>query len=129
MLMSNYKHPEIKASETVTFRLTLWERRLLDHLADVEQKSLTGLVKYLLLEHAGRLGIDELPEPKPKRRPGRPKMARPAPEPPPAPIVPEAEDVPSPPVAEEDHSDEMFFGDLVERFRMHFAGRAAGTRG
>jgi hypothetical protein len=141
--MSNYKHPEKKASETVTFRLTLWERRLLGHLAELEKKSLTDLVRFLLLRHADQLGVDELPEPKPKRRPGRPRKLRPMSVPPPVPIMLEAEELlsqpPVPiileaeellplPIEVEDELGVMVFGDLVELFRVHFARRAEGTK-
>ncbi len=124
--MAHYKHPEDRASETVTFRLTLDERRLLDHLAKREKRSRTDLVRHLLVARAEQLGIDKLPvEPK-IRRPGRPKKRRleigaSATEPATS-IVQSTVDPVAPRV------EGPSFGDLVERFRSHFADRAEGTR-
>ena len=47
--MARYKNPEQRASETVTFRLTFEERRLLDFLAEAEHdlQRKVGMVKLL----------------------------------------------------------------------------------
>jgi len=126
--MSNYKAPEKKASETVTFRMTLGERKLLEHLAELENRSLTDMVRHLIASHAERNGIRELPPPKPRRKPGRPSRAEAARLPTPAqealpdaPQAPETAAAP-PPVREKT------FGHLVAHFRKHYAGRADGTR-
>ncbi len=74
--MPIYKKPEDKAAETVTFRLTLDERRMLDHLSTVEQMTLTDLIRSLIAKRAEDLNITEVPPPKPRRRPGRPKSKK-----------------------------------------------------
>jgi len=75
--MTNYRHPEQKATETVTFRLTRKERHLLDHLAKVEGQTLTDFVRGLLTRRAAELEISEIPPPsQKKRRPGRPKKQK-----------------------------------------------------
>ncbi|MCP4604327.1 MAG: hypothetical protein GY847_28035 [Proteobacteria bacterium] len=124
--MAHYRNPEHKASETVTFRLTVKERRLLDHIAEVEQKSLTDLIRSLLIRQAKQMGveIDEVPVKPRRKRPGRPKTKRERVSIP-APYLPEDRRTPD---QAEIHRIEMTFGDLVEQFREHFSGRAEGTR-
>ncbi|MCP4678849.1 MAG: hypothetical protein GY854_25850 [Deltaproteobacteria bacterium] len=123
--MANYKHPNDRASETVTFRLTLDERRLFDHLAKRDKKSRTDLLRHLLIARAEQLGIDELPAAPRTKRPGRqkerPDMSLPATEPA-TPIVRATVDSVAP------RGQGLVFSDLIERFRVHFADRAEGTR-
>ncbi len=122
--MTHYKNPEHKASETVTFRLTIEERRLLDYLSEIEQKSLTDLIRHLLFQEAVSKGITEVPPPPPKKKRGRPKMKPPKESIPQAPVF-EAEDFEDNP---KPNHGEMTFFDLVEKFRNHFSGRAEGTK-
>jgi hypothetical protein len=95
--MPIYRKPEEKASETVTVRLTIHERRMLDHLASLEEKTLTDFLRGLIFKRAEELNITEPPPPKPKRKPGRPKMKRAAALPKPTPSVEPEES--APPVA------------------------------
>ena len=74
--MPLYRSPEERASETVTIRLTIRERRMLDHLAKLEESTLTDFIRGLIFKRADELGVDEPPPPIPKRRPGRPKMKK-----------------------------------------------------
>lgn len=75
--MPIYKKPEDKAGETVTIRLTGDERRMLDHLAALDEMTLTDFLRNMIAKRAVELQVSELPPRKAKRRPGRPKMARP----------------------------------------------------
>lgn len=77
--MPIYKKPEEKAVETVTIRLTLDERRMLDHLSTVDEMTLTDFIRNMIAKRAAELNIAAPPPPRPKRRPGRPKMKRPEP--------------------------------------------------
>lgn len=124
--MAHYKPPGEKASETVTFRLTVDERALLDHLALVEGATLTDLFRDLLVRRATELGIDESPPPSPRRRPGRPRKRRG-----PAPTVALTDAPVSPfgrePAKTRPHVD-LTFGDLIRRFDSHFADRGESTR-
>jgi hypothetical protein len=74
--MSGRKKISQKAVETVTFRLTQKEKRLLEYVASVENKTNTDLIKDLVLEKAEELNIKELPPLPIKKRPGRPKKIR-----------------------------------------------------
>jgi hypothetical protein len=74
--MPIYKKPEEKAGETVTVRLTLDERRMLDHLSALDQMTLTDFIRNLIAKRATELNVTEVPPPKPRRRPGRPKSRR-----------------------------------------------------
>ena len=76
--MPLYRSPEEKASETVTVRLTMRERRMLEHLAELEGMTLTDFIRYLIFKRADELSISEPPPKAPKRRPGRPKSKKPA---------------------------------------------------
>jgi hypothetical protein len=75
--MPIYKKPEERAGETVTIRLTLNERRMLDHLSAVDEMTLTDFIRSLIAKRATELNITEPPPPKVRRRPGRPKKKRP----------------------------------------------------
>ena len=122
--MSLYRNPGERASEAVTFRLTVDEKRLLDHLALAAGTTLTDLFRSLLAQRAREVEVEELlPEPV-RRRPGRPRKTpiakKPAAPPTPlAPVVALAEDVDAP---------MSTFGELIEGFRGHFSDRAEGTR-
>lgn len=72
--MVNYKDSQFRAKETVTFRLTSYEKQLLGFLASEHQMTQTALIRSMLAERAERLGISTLPPPIQKRRPGRPKL-------------------------------------------------------
>ncbi|MBN2715640.1 MAG: hypothetical protein JXX14_07270 [Deltaproteobacteria bacterium] len=72
--MVNYKESASRARETSTFRFTAYEKQLLAHLADLQGMTQTALIRSLLEDRASQLGIDALPAPQKKRRPGRPKM-------------------------------------------------------
>ncbi|MBN2530302.1 MAG: hypothetical protein JXR76_28190 [Deltaproteobacteria bacterium] len=71
--MTNYKDSASRARETATFRFTAYEKQLLAHLAELQGMTQTALIRALLAERADTLGVMELPEPPPKRKPGRPK--------------------------------------------------------
>jgi hypothetical protein len=75
--MVNYKDSGERAKETATFRFTSYEKRLLAHLADVQGMTQTALIRTLLAERADQVGIVSLPEPSPRRKPGRPKKILP----------------------------------------------------
>jgi hypothetical protein len=127
--MSTYKKPSEKATETVTFRLTRDERALLGHLAELENATLTDLVRTLVTQRAKELNITEIPEPPPKRRPGRPRYKQVPP--PTSPIVPPQSVAPPPITASwipEPSHTLITIGDLVTRYRDHFSDRAEGTR-
>ncbi len=148
--MANFKSPDARASETVTFRLTLDERRLLDHLAGLAQVTLTDLLRDMLRAEANRMGVASVPDKVPRRRRGRPKKEKPALQEPrieeleygvkalgPARFVePEPgrdEEIPLPLYrslsrGESSGRKEATFGDIVARFREHFSKRAEGTR-
>lgn len=49
---------------------------MLDHLAKLDESTLTDFIRGLIFKRAEELGIDEPPPPTPKRRPGRPKMKK-----------------------------------------------------
>ena len=122
--MSLYRNPGERASEAVTFRLTVNEKRLLDHLAFCAGTTLTDLFRDLLAQRAREIEVNELPAETVRRRPGRPrktpiakKKAVPA-----TPLTPVS-------VLDEDVNAPMStFGELVEGFREHFSDRAEGTR-
>ncbi len=127
--MANYKKPEERASHTVTFRLTLKERQLLDGLAKQEKKSLTGLLRFLLVDRATRLDLlDELQD----------SPQRPTPPSDPAKSIGRATDHPvqppvQPTVATESvistrPAESVTFGDLILRFSKTYSGRAEGTQ-
>lgn len=143
--MANFKSPDDRASETVTFRLTLEERRLLDHLAGLGQVTLTDLLRDLLRKEASRLGVEAVPEKPPRRRRGRPKrrakeLAEPwigaLETPRTLTLEPKAEDgyeIPLPLYRAQAPREltappENTLGDIVARFRKHFSTRAEGTR-
>jgi hypothetical protein len=140
--MPLYKRPEDRASETITIRLTLKERRMLDYLAHLEGKTLTDFLKGLIADRATALEVNEAPELPAGKRPGKAKRfpaggaarhapppvpASPAPLPPPAasPMPDTARAVAAPAVESVRPGS---FHELVERFRETFAHRADGTR-
>ncbi|MDJ0763943.1 MAG: hypothetical protein QNJ97_13260 [Myxococcota bacterium] len=121
--MAHFKSPEKKATETVTFRLTIDERQLLSHLATLKELSMTDLLRQLLAEEASRLQVEEIPSMTPPKRAGRPKKQQP--ESPKSASLP----VDPPPHFTFRHSDEIeTIGDLVDRFKVSFADRAEGTQ-
>jgi len=124
--MVHYKPPGEKASESVTFRLTVDERSLLDHVAQVEGRSLTELVRELVRARAAELGIHDAPPPLPRRGPGRPRKHPPVPRVEPPSVSPHSGD----PTAERRAARRaaITFGELVRRFESHFADRGASTR-
>lgn len=150
--MANYRPPEVKATETVTFRLTLKERRLLGYLARIEGKTLTDLVRDLIAKRAAELEIHDVPKPPPKRRPGRPKKPRKVANDDPAPealeeapsvesgveqpgntapmdgLVDFDEDPQIPVTLVPPEPPEMTIGDIIARFRNSFSHRAEGTK-
>lgn len=71
--MPIYRSPEERASETVTVRLTVREKALLEHVARLEGKTLTDLLRGLVAQRAESLQIGDIPPISAKRRPGRPK--------------------------------------------------------
>ncbi len=122
--MSRYKHPEDRASETVTFRLTIREREILENLARAENKSRTDLIRHLLVQRANELGIEDSPvEPRSQTRqkPERPKQTMPEED-----VRTERKRVER--VYREREPQGDSFGDLCEMFRRHFSHRAEGTR-
>jgi hypothetical protein len=124
--MAHYKRPEDKASESVTFRLTVDERSLLDHVAQVEGVTLTDLFRELLGARAAEIGIHDAPPPQPRRRPGRPRKRAVG-----QPVVSpgrasEARDDPA--RREKARRDAVTFGELVRRFEVHFSDRGESTR-
>jgi hypothetical protein len=74
--MANWRKPEERASETVTFRLRPDERRMLDHVAAACDFGISDLLRSLIAARARELGLEEPPEPAPRRRPGRPPKRR-----------------------------------------------------
>ena len=72
--MANYKDSANRAKETATFRFTSYEKRLLSHLAELQNMTQTALIRALLAERAEQMGVDAIPEPPQKRKPGRPKQ-------------------------------------------------------
>jgi hypothetical protein len=124
--MAHFKRPEDKASESVTFRLTVDERSLLDHLAGIEGVTLTDLFRELIMARASEIGIHEAPPPQPRRRPGRPRKR----------AVARAAIAPSPRRVESAQSTEreqarraaVTFGELIRRFEVHFSDRGESTR-
>ncbi|MDD5307855.1 MAG: hypothetical protein PHU25_11095 [Deltaproteobacteria bacterium] len=132
--MANAKPPHLRASETVTFRLTLDDRRLIEHVAQLEGKTLTDLVRGLVSARAGALGVREVPERAARRRPGRPKTVK-------APVAANegtgqtsrtsqtdwTEDRPSMIPAMPDRRVTTF-GDLSALFTERFSDRAEGTQ-
>ncbi|MBN2341464.1 MAG: hypothetical protein JXX29_11605 [Deltaproteobacteria bacterium] len=121
--MANYKESSKRAKETATFRFTTYEKRLLAHLAELQGMSQTALIRALLAERADQLEIDELPEPPPPRKPGRPKK-NPSPR--------EDEESTVEPDDSLELSERMFgsshvsagtLGALVVRFQSHFQTR------
>ncbi len=142
--MTNYQPIEKKATEAVTLRLTKHEKNTLIHLAEIGKESMTDVVRSLLSDRANALGIDKIPEPQKKRRPGRPRikslpqvnpLATARPEAihrsvitvKPYDILNPAPSTPSvPPVPKK--TPEPSFGVLVASFREYFSHRAEGTR-
>ena len=53
--MVNYKHADEKASEVVTVRLTIDQRRELEALAKKEKKSISDLVRLWITEKSSQL--------------------------------------------------------------------------
>ena len=92
--MPIYKKPEDKAVETVTIRLTGDERRMLDHLAALDELTLTDFIRRLIARRAEERHILEPPARKERRRPGRPKMKRESVEP-----LPRTSEMREPPTA------------------------------
>lgn len=147
--MPRYVPPEKKASCTVSFRLTVEERRLLEHLSEVLGLSQTDLLRQLLRGRANALGIEEVPA-RPRPRRGRPRVV--------TKVMPSSEagaETPSlvlsgPPVPGEDtpltasavveipiiveHDTSLSIEKpatlevLIAAFREHFSSRAEGTR-
>ena len=122
--MSLYRNPGERASEAVTFRLTVNEKRLLDHLAFRAETTLTDLFRDLLAQRAREIEVEELPPEPVRRRPGRPRQTpiakkKAAPATPLTPVSVPGEDVNAP---------MSTFGELVEGFRGSFSNRAEGTR-
>ena len=132
--MPLYKKPEERASETVTVRLTLKERHMLVHLAELEGKTLTDFLRGLIADRAAALNVVEAPEPARMKRPGRPKRHTSVPPepPPPLPQEPAPSQVPTIAGYATAHMPSSAkpgtFHELVERFRETFAHRADGTR-
>lgn len=116
--MANYRKPSDKASETVTFRLRPDERRLFEHLAEISGTGLSGLLRSLIIRRAGELGIDQAPEPRPRRGPGRPRKPR---EPAAAVLEEVVSQPPAPALA-------PTFSDIIDGFLEHFGDRGEGTR-
>lgn len=112
--MPRYVNPANRASETVTFRLTMDERRLLGRLADEEGVSLTELVRRLLRRRADELGL-----PNASSAPGPDSAAAPE-----APLAPPAAPRRAP---SRRRGKAEAFRDLVERYRDHYGGRSEGT--
>lgn len=135
--MSLYRDPYTRASETVMFRLTMDEKRLLAHLALLEEMTLTDLFRELIHRKAGELGVFELPPTPPRRGPGRPrkKSEEAAPHRTAADKVTfdENREVGLGPraiglVEQTERAAPVTFGDLVERFQEHTSGREEGIR-
>jgi hypothetical protein len=125
--MTRYKPPEERASETVTFRLTFEERKMLDYLAEAKQKSLTDLIRYLLNEQAEKMGLGVAPSSRAPKRSGKQKRHK------------RKQGTGVLPVSDTRAAGQKeglglsgggagFFGDLVSLFREHFSGRAEGTK-
>ncbi|MCU0664778.1 MAG: hypothetical protein MUC50_20950 [Myxococcota bacterium] len=150
--MPRYVSLEKRASCTVTFRLTVDERRLLEHLAQVLGVSQTDLVRELLRGKAVALGLESVPS-KPRPRRGRPRgVAKDAPalgdalplagttalrlteESPRVEAAPmsAAVGLEIPIIVEHDQRAEQrpepTVAALVQAFREHFSSRAEGTR-
>ena len=122
-----------KASETVTFRLRRNEKLLLNHLASLENTTLTGLVRSMLISKAKELDVTSLPTSQPRRKPGRPSNI--------ANTVKKTMEVISTvqrthisqtssvkECLQSDLQTEITFGDLTSMFQESFLGRAEGTR-
>ena len=122
-----------KATETVTFRLRRDEKLLLNHLASLENTTLTGLVRSMLTSKAKELDVTNLPTTQPRRKPGRPPQITNA--------VKKTTEIIS--AAQRSYisqtssvkecispnlQTEITFGDLVVMFQESFLGRAEGTR-
>lgn len=125
--MARYKNPEQRASETVTFRLTFEERRLLDFLAEAEQTSLTDLIRLLLKEHAEKMGVAEVPASQAPTRTGKQKQKRRKQRMTPV-AVADSTGTDQKPGAIAPVGGAGFFRDLVSLFRENFSGRAEGTK-
>ena len=128
--MANYRHPSIKASETVTFRLTVEEKHRLNQLAKLEHKSKTDLIRQLLADEADRKGLASLKVPTVTKSPAVPKSPKVSTIPT-GPTRPTGPTSPTTPTLEESlrsGGELSTFGDLVERFRDSFRDRAEGTR-
>jgi hypothetical protein len=122
--MSLYRKPGERASEAVTFRLTLNEKRLLDHLAFRAETTLTDLFRDLLAQRAREIEVDTLPPEPVRRRPGRPRKTPIATKT----VVPATPLAPLSVLADDVNTSMSTFGEIVEGFRGHFSGRAEGTR-
>jgi hypothetical protein len=118
--MVNYKDSGERARETATFRFTSYEKQLLAHLADVQGMTQTALIRALLAERADQLGIVSLPEPPPRRKPGRPRKVVPlVEETEPDEITPEDLDI-SERLYVESNISTGTVGDLIVRFQTFF---------
>ncbi len=147
--MPIYKTPDERASESVTVRLTIAERQMLGHLAELEGKTLTDFFRDLIAKRAAELNVTEPPPPMPRKRPGRPKKrpsasrseapwvtSAPPKEPawttsaPPPESYNAEPDSPDAPAAPPPKSEEASgtFDELIARFRDSFSHRADGTR-
>jgi hypothetical protein len=122
--MTNYKKPELRATETVTFRFTLGEKLLLGKLAKAEKKTKTDLIRELIARRAEQTGVYTSEPESPIIRPERFRKY----------VFKEngVDVTASETVQEGGISDScesgMTFGELVNRFREHFSDRADGTR-
>lgn len=136
--MPIYKTPDERASESVTVRLTIAERQMLGHLAELEGKTITDFFRDLIAKRAEELNVTELPPPMPRKRPGRPKKrssSMPRSQPPwasspPAAAFDEAPTFPNGAAAPLPEREEGLgtFDELIVRFRDSFSHRADGTR-
>ena len=136
-MMSMYRDPYTRASETVMFRLTLDEKRLLVHLAGLEEMTLTDLFRGMLHRRAGEMGVFEIPPPPPQRGPGRPRKKRDEATAQPGGVVRaiaqqrryrETGPAVPPEVELSPGGDVVTFGDLVDGFEDHTSGREEGIR-
>ncbi len=124
--MPKYKKPSERSSETITFRATQRDKQLLHHVAEMENTSVTGLILSLTHKRAFELGIQEVPAPPPKKRPGRPKKVKDTTKRPPETGIPSI--IPNQILSDVEQDTINTFGGLVLNFRQYFKGRAEGTR-
>jgi len=138
--MPIYRSPQERASETVTFRLTIDEKACLEHLARLQGTTLTDLFRGLISRRAREMGVVQIPSPPSRRGPGRPPK-RLVPVSPPAdvpisrPPGPDRSAAPLPmePILLSDPGgvDEPAvpqIEDLIDLFTEHMSGRASGIR-